>query len=690
MHASMAESHYVLGIDIGGTFTDVLAVDLQTGALTAAKVPTEPADLVEGITAGVSALDLELSQVTRIVHGSTTCTNALIEGKQARTGFIGTKGFSDEFDIQRMVRRWAQTPRAAIYDLHQPKPSPFVPRSLRREVTERTLHTGAIEEPLDLYELEAATQELIEEGIEALAICFLWSPVNARHEELAKDQVARVVPNGYVSISTEVAPVVREYERMVTTAVNASLLPVLGDYLRSVDQSLRARGFIGHLLLMQSHGGVSGPDRLRDRPVLTLRGGPVGGAVAAAFLARTIGRPQVISCDIGGTSCDTALILDFEVPIADETEVDYYPVKIPTADIRCIGAGGGSIARLDAGGAIRVGPESAGAVPGPACYGRGGREPTLTDANVVLGRIRASALTSGVELSANAARESMAPLAEWLDLSIEAVAHGIVTIAVANMADSIRLQTIARGHDPRELSLIAFGGAGPLHATLLAEACSIPEVLIPVTPGVFSSLGMLVADHGHHATASYLVALDEVESSDLEHRLRQLEDEASRQLSLDVGVVPSSVRRSAQMRYVLQEWEVPVELPTGNLDEEGLGEVRTRFLEAHKARYGFARQDRAIEFVTLAVNAVHAGPALSYGVTETSIEDTDGASGVQSLIIDPALSAVEVPVYRRDALRIGQTVAGPLVIVEPTSTTYVQPGWRASTDGYGNLIARAA
>ena len=308
---------------------------------------------------------------------------------------------------------------------------------------------------------------------------------------------------------------------MVTTAVNASLLPVLGGYLHSVDDRLGEHGFRGRLLLMQSHGGVSGPERLRDLPVLTLRSGPVGGAVAASFLARRLNRPLVISCDIGGTSCDTALVLDYEVPMTDGTEVDYHPVRIPTSDIRCIGAGGGSIANIDAGGALRIGPESAGSSPGPACYGRGGTLPTLTDANLVLGRIGGDSLASAIELSTEEARRSLAGLARSLGMAIDAVADGIVTIAVANMAESIRLQTIDRGHDPREFTLIAFGGAGPLHATLLAEACSIPEVVIPVTPGVFSSLGMIVADHSHYARSSYLVPLDGADVADLGTALRR-------------------------------------------------------------------------------------------------------------------------------------------------------------------------
>jgi len=683
-------ARHILGIDIGGTFTDVLAVDVESGALSAAKVPTVPASLVDGIVSGVEELGLELGAVSRIVHGSTTCTNALIEGKQATTGFIGTRGFSDEFDIQRMARRWATTPRAAIYDLHQIKPAPFVPRRLRREVDERTLFSGEIAEPLDTGQLDEAVRTLTAQGAEAIAICFLWSPVNDAHERQAKAHLAKLVPNGFLSISTEVAPLIREYERMITTAVNASLLPVLGGYLHSVDDRLEEHGFRGRLLLMQSHGGVSGPEQLRDLPVLTLRSGPVGGAVAASFLARRLSRPRVISCDIGGTSCDTALVLDYEVPMTDGTEVDYHPVRIPTSDLRCIGAGGGSIATVDAGGALRVGPESAGSSPGPACYRRGGTLPTLTDANLVLGRLGGDSLASAIDLSTEDARSSLAGLAQSLGMAVEAAAEGIVTIAVANMAESIRLQTIDRGHDPRELTLIAFGGAGPLHATLLAEACSIPEVVIPVAPGVFSSLGMIVADHSHYARSSYLAPLDEVDAVDLERCFAELERHASSQLRRDTGETPSRLRRSAAMRYVLQEWELPVELPPGPFECDDLDEIRDRFHKAHHARYGFSREDRPVELVALLVSAAVPAPSVIYGATgHDRASETDG-SRTWPVVVDHRKGAVDVAVHTRARLEPGDTLHGPVVVTEPTSTTYVQPGWDVVVDDMGNLVGRAA
>jgi N-methylhydantoinase A len=398
----------------------------------------------------------------------------------------------------------------------------------------------------------------------------------------------------------------------------------------------------------------------------------------------------VISCDIGGTSCDTALVLDYEVPMTDGTEVDYHPVRIPTSDIRCIGAGGGSIANIDAGGALRIGPESAGSSPGPACYGRGGTLPTLTDANLVLGRLGGGSLASAIELSTEEARRSLAGLARSLGMAIEAVADGIVTIAVANMAESIRLQTIDRGHDPREFTLIAFGGAGPLHATLLAEACSIPEVVIPVTPGVFSSLGMIVADHSHYARSSYLVPLDGAEIADLERRFAELERRATGQLRHDTGETPSRRRRSAAMRYVLQEWELPVELPAGPFECDDLEEIRNRFHKAHHARYGFSREDRPVEFVALLVSAAVPAPSVTYGATgHRRICGGDGPR-TSPVVVDHREGAVDVAVCARAELQPGDELHGPVVVTEPTSTMYVQRGWDVVVDDMGNLVARAA
>src|SRR5438270_6546637 len=460
-----SKSRYILGIDIGGTFTDVIALDVETGHALSAKTPTTPGRFVAGVTNSIKALGISLHQVGQIIHGSTTCTNALIERKHAKTGFIGTKGFSDEFDIQRMIRRWSKTSWSAIYDLHQKKPPPFVCRHLRRELDERVAYPGIVVKELDLDEVRCKVKELIEAGASSLAVCLLWSTVNSTHERRVKALIDSEFKDVYVSISSEVAPVVREYERMVTTAVNASLMPVMTDYLATVEDELNAMGFRGSLLLMQSHGGVAAPKVLKERPILTLRGGPVAGVVATNILGKSLGKKRLISCDIGGTSCETSIILDHAITFTVEIEVVNFMVKITLADIRCIGAGGGSIAYVDAGGALRVGPESAGASPGPACYGSG-TQPTLTDANLVLGRLSADEFCGGkIKLDVDAARSSLESLSLYLGCDVTTAAEGIVRVAVANMAESIRLQTIDRGHDPRDFSPVGFGGGGPLHAS---------------------------------------------------------------------------------------------------------------------------------------------------------------------------------------------------------------------------------
>jgi N-methylhydantoinase A len=678
---------HVLGIDIGGTFTDVVALDAERGALRAAKAPTTSGRLVEGILASLAALELDLGGVSRILHGSTICTNALIERTHARTGFIGTKGFADEFEIQRMVRRWARTPWAAIYDLHQRKPPPFVPRHLRREVNERTLHTGTQLTPLDEEELEARAAELVEAGVEAIGVCFLWSTANPEHERRAKRALERAHPGLRVAISADVAPVVREYERMVTTAVNASLMPVMSDYLESLGHELADHGFRGELAFIQSSGGLADPDLLGVRPILTLRSGPVAGAVAAARLARALDRRRAISCDIGGTSCDTAVILDFEVPVTDATEVDYYPVRVPTADVRCIGSGGGSVAALDAGGALRVGPESTGSAPGPACYGRGGERPTLTDANLLLGRLGPGTLAAGgISLDEDRARRAIEPLATALRRDVRRAAHGVVSVAVARMAEELRLQTVDRGHDPRDFALIAFGGAGPLHATLLAEACAIPEVIVPVQPGVLSSLGMVMADPSVSGQVGFLAVLDGVTAGDLARALDTLEEEGRAALASARDRVVC--RRSAAMRYVLQEWELRVALPEGPIDDGSLELIARAFHEAHLARYGFAREDQAVEFVTLYVDAVARAPAVELGRVEQGSGDPARAlKERREVYLDERHGTAGVPVYERDRLRAGDILPGPLVVEEGTATTYVQPGWLMQVDAAGNLVA---
>jgi len=686
-----SKARYILGIDIGGTFTDVIALNLESGHLISAKTPTTPGHFVTGLTNSIRALGIQLDEVEHIIHGSTICTNALIERKHAKTGFLGTKGFSDEFDIQRMIRRWSKTSWSAIYDIHQNKPAPFVPRHLRREVDERIAYPGVVVKALDVDEVRRKTHELVEQGASALAVCLLWCTVNSSHERQIKSLISEEFKGLYVCISSEAAPVVREYERMVTTAVNASLMPVLTNYLATVKEELTALGLRGNLLLMQSHGGVADPDVLRERPILTLRGGPVAGVVATNNLGKALEKKRLISCDIGGTSCDTAIILDHSIPVTDETEVDYYPVKIPTADIRCIGAGGGSIAYLDAGRALRVGPESAGASPGPACYGIG-TQPTLTDANLVLGRLSSDEFCGGkIQLDAAAARSSIEPLAREMGCDVVTAAAGIVRVAVANMAESIRLQTVDRGHDPREFTLVGFGGGGPLHASLVAEASSIPEVIIPLQPGVFSTLGMVGANLGYRSQKGFLRPLDKVNAGELEGNFREMQSEGAAILAGKAANRPDiCFSRSAAMRYVLQEWEVQVPINLTMIDASGLDAIKTAFHAAHRARYGFAREEKPVEFVTLYVDCSLPSPSLRHQRPVRGDRDPSGSlKGTRKVYVDDKTGFLELPIYDRERLEAEDVLSCPCLIEELTSTTFVQKNWTVIVDSMGNLIAHS-
>ena len=685
----MNGAEVVLGIDVGGTFTDVISVDPGSGVVAASKSPTRPHAMLEGIRDAVDGLAIPWDAVSGVVHGTTICTNALIEGTQARTGFIGTHGFTDEFDIQRMARRWAATPQACVYDFHQRKPDPVIPRHLRRGVLERMAYPGVVVTELDEHGLNESARELADQGVEALAVCFLWSSANPAHEQRAKELLESAFPGLDVSISADIAPVVREYERMVTTAVNASLMPIMSRYLTTIQRDLHALGFSGKLMLMQSHGGITSPESLAGRPALTLRSGPVGGAVAAARLARSLDLRTVLACDIGGTSCDTTLIRDFAIPLTDRSEVDFQPVVVPTADIRCIGAGGGSIAWLDAGGALRVGPQSAGSTPGPSCYGRGGTAPTLTDANLVLGRIGEQTLGDGsIKLSLQAARDSMRELGSQLGRDLEATADAIVTVAVANMAESVRLQTVDRGHDPRELTLVAFGGAGPLHATLLAEACAVEKVVIPREPGVFSALGMVLADRAISVQAGLLSVLSDVDPAQLADRYVTLEREARTLLGASRGDAEVRITRSAAMRYELQEWELRVDVTGVSLDDGARQEFAHAFHAAHLARFGFAREDKQVELVTLYLDAAIAGAPVQHGATSgAGSAPPDALTGYRAVQVSAERVAPECPVFERAWLTAGTILDGPCILEEPSATSFLQPGWTVVVDDAGNLLA---
>lgn len=667
-------------------------LDSRTGKIVSRKAPTTPSNFAEGVISCIKALNIDLNEVTRIIHGTTICTNALIERKEAKTGFIGTKGFSDEFDIQRMVRRWGKTFYSSIYDFQQNKPTPFVPRFLRMEVDERVVYPGKIVKELNESEAKGVVKKLEEGGVKAIAVCFLWSFTNPENELRLKKIINEMYPEIYACISSDVVPTFREYERMVTTAINASLMPVISEYISNVEGELAKEQLGGTLFLMQSHGGVAYPAVVKDKPIYTLRGGPVAGVVATNYLGKLIQRKNLISYDMGGTSCDVGLILDNNMSVLDETEVGYYPVKVPTADISCIGAGGGSIAYIDYVGALRVGPESAGASPGPACYGQGGTQPTVSDANLILGRINPDYFCGGkIGLNKELACQSVQKIADAFGWDILEAANAIIRISIANMGELVRLRTVDRGHDPREFSLVGFGGAGPLHASLIAEETAIPEVIIPVEPGAFSALGMVVSELSYYDQASYLVPVSEVTPEKLNEEYDRLE-RIGRDV-LEKGKVREEDMlfvRSAAMRYILQEWEVHVPVPSGRIDASVLEQIVRDFHAAHRARYGYAREDKPVEFVTLFLKSMAVAAPFHYEKKPVGTEDPGKAEKARrEVFIDEKVGAREIPVYERSLLMPGNVVKGPAIIEEPISTTYIQPTWKGTIDEMGNIIIRA-
>ena len=499
---------YRLGIDVGGTFTDAVLLSEQTGELQIAKVPSTPEDpsvgFIRALTRVVEKTNLDPESIAYLVHGTTVATNALIEGKTPKTAFITTAGFGDMLEIARQVR-------PSLYDVHFTKPRPLVPRNLAYEVRERLDAEGHVLLPLDAASVIEVARQLEKEGARSVAVCLLHSYLNPDHERRVRDILLEHIPGLVVSLSSDVLPEFREYFRASTTVVNACLRPVVASYLNGIARELTGRRMQAELLVMQSNGGVLSFDTAAEKPVYMVESGPAAGVIAANFVARALGRRNLISLDMGGTTTKTGLILDGQPKVTKEYEVgsealpgigqsrgNGYPIRIPVIDLVEIGAGGGSIAWVDSGGILRVGPRSAGADPGPICYGQGGQQPTITDANLVLGRINPRYFLGGeMELDADAAHAALESCGKPLGLDAMATANGVVEIANAAMINALRLVSVRRGYDPRDLAMVAFGGAAPLHANRLLAEMKIPLLVIPPSPGTTSALGLLVSDLKH-------------------------------------------------------------------------------------------------------------------------------------------------------------------------------------------------
>ena len=691
---------YRLGYDIGGTFTDLILVD-DGGATHTAKVPSTPAEpaagALEGLRRLTAAAGVEPGAVRYLAHGSTVALNAILEGTTARVGLITTAGFRDVLEIGRLTRvPESGNPEAALYDTQYDKPPPLVPRYLRLGVAERINAAGQVLAPLREASVAAAVTELLGRGVEVVAVCFLHAYANPAHERLVAAYCARHHPQVAVCLSSEVLPQYREYERVSSTVLNAAVMPILDRYLGQMERRLQEAGFRAPLHVMQGMGGVMGSAAARRRSIHTAVSGPVGGVLGGAYIARHAGHSEVVTLDMGGTSTDVSLVRAGQPEITSGGSLGGYPLSIPMIGLNYIGAGGGSIAWLDPGGILRVGPRSAGAVPGPACYGRGGTRPTVTDANLVLGRLNSAQPLGGtLALDRAAARRSIAELGRRMALEPLQVALGIVRVANANMIKAIRVISVERGHDLRAFTLIAFGGAGPLHAGRLALELNLPRVIVPPQPGVLSALGLLVADARTDYVRSVLRTSAEVDPDALERRFAGLERQAREWLTEQgIGVAEQRTVRALDMRYRGQGHEVTVPVGGERFGADGVQEAVRGFHRLHERLYTHAAYDEPTEIVNLRVLGIGdvAQPRLAEesGSAATERERTPPQRTSRELLFEDDERFRLCAVYRRADLRRGMRLPGPAVVEQADTTTIIYPGQAGAVDRFGNLLITPA
>lgn len=683
-----------VGIDVGGTFTDVVLVDDHTGEIFCTKVNTTPKDLASGVLQGVDKV-LEISgknpsQIQYLVHGTTIGTNALIERKGARTGLITTEGFVDVLEIGRIQR-----PRDGLYDFSVDNPLPLVPRYLRKGVRERVGSRGEVVIPLDEDSAEAAIAALKKEKVESIAVSLLFSFLHPEHELRIGEMVRELIPSVFVSLSCEVAPEFREYERTSTTVINAYLLPIVNRYIETLVQRLKARYGETDLRIMIASGGSMASETAKNYAVHTVNSGPAGGALAGCFIGGLTHHKNLITVDMGGTSFDISLT-DKGIPqVTSDGKFEDFPVKIPIIDLKAIGAGGGSLAWLDRGGALNVGPESAGAEPGPACYGRGGKHPTVTDANLLLGRLNPDYFLGGeMPLDKALAEEAIRKhVGEPLGMSAEAAAWGIVKVVNANMIKGISVNSIERGFDLREFSLVAFGGAGGLHAAELAMEMGIQDVLIPPMAGDFSAVGLLVSDTRHDYVQTIMKDALQADPKEVTRIFQELERKGTEKLrSQRVAKAQMEILWSADLRFKGQSYEIntPVERRQ-SLSSEDLKRIAKKFNEIHERIYAYGSLDEEIELVNLRVVAIGKSPPVVLKKISQRIgaDPSEGEKEIRAVFFEEG-GFQQARIFERERLVPGMIIRGPAVLEEPLSGTVIPPGIRCAVDEYGNLTITVA
>jgi N-methylhydantoinase A len=688
-------SRWRVGVDSGGTFTDICLFDEQEGKVETWKVPSTPDDPSRGIAQGVEegmrrvapeSGDWPAASIVYFGHGTTVATNALIQHRGVKTGLVTTDGFRDLLEIGRQKR-------PDLYDIQADKPLTLVPRDLRLEVPERLRHTGEVDVPLDEDRMRAAARALKAAGVKAVAVSFLYGFIRPDHEKRAVKILREEMPDAFISAGHEIAPEFREYERLSTVVLNAYLGPVMDNYIRRLSPRLEALGMTATPHLTQSNGGVIGFATAAEMPVRTILSGPSTGVVGAQAIGRLAGFEDLITFDMGGTSTDVALLQGGRCRLAAEATVHGYPIKAPMLDIHTVGAGGGSIAYIDSGGLLKVGPRSAGADPGPACYDKGNPEPAVTDANVVLQTLNPQHLLGGrMKIRRDLAERAIADLAGRVGLGVPQTAQGILSVVTANMARAIRVISVQRGHDPRDYTLMAFGGAGPLHAARLAKELEIGRVLVPANPGILCAMGLLLTDLRADFARTRLMPATEASTADVAEGFAALAERAERWFEHEgIASADRHITRTVDMRYHGQNYELSVSVVDGAITKASLQALATGFADVHRQRYGFAADGDPVQIVTLRVEATGAVRKAELKAHPEAGSDASGAIVQHRPVwLAEAGDFVDCPIYARETLHPGNRFAGPAIVEQMDATTLVPPGWSARVDSYLNLILEAS
>ncbi|SFK80449.1 hydantoinase/oxoprolinase family protein [Falsiroseomonas stagni] len=683
-----------VGVDSGGTFTDVCLFDEDDGRVEVWKVSSTPDDpsrgIAQGVEEGMRRVAPEATQpgapITYFGHGTTVATNALIQHRGVKTGLVTTDGFRDLLEIGRQKR-------PDLYDMQADKPPTLVPRDLRFQVAERVRHDGRIDLALDEDAVRAAARALKAAEVKAIAVSFLYGFIRPEHEARAVAILREEMPEVFISAGHEIAPEFREFERLSTVVLNAYLGPVMRRYIERLTPRLRDLGMTATPHLTQSNGGVIGFGTAAAMPVRAVLSGPSTGVVGAQAIGELAGFPDLITFDMGGTSTDVALLNGGQCKLASEATVHGYPIKAPMLDIHTVGAGGGSIAYIDGGGLLKVGPRSCGADPGPVCYGRGNSEPATTDANVVLQTLNPEYLLAGrMKIDQSLAKASIAGMAERLGLGVMETAQGIISVVTANMARAIRVISIQRGYDPRDYTLMAFGGAGPLHAARLAIELDMKRVLVPRNPGILCAMGLLLTDLRADFAATRLMPATEASVTDVAAAFEGLVARAEEWFAHEeIAEGDRALTRTADIRYAGQNYELPVALPPGPVTAETIAALAAGFTESHRQRYGFIAEEEPIQLVTLRLEATgRVAKAKLASHPDAGLDATGAIIGKRDVWFPEAGGFVATPIYSRDALHPGNRFVGPAIVEQMDTTTVVLPGMTARVDSYLNLILEVA